>query len=509
MKNIYYDKPVPPVRDTRLVIGDSFHGCPRELLGCAKSGCMLRQSRSFWQAVACQMTLSLQMAATIENAVIIMHAPVGCGATLTQLGSTIPPGMAKRGKTGGAPVWLTTNLRDTDIITGGAQKLYDTIRYADAEFRPEVIFVIVTCAPSIIGDDVDEVVDRAKQDCQAEVAALHCPGFKSRVVASAYDAFYHALIRHIPLEPIPYRDLRPIERGSTPDYEGALRGYVRQKNYTVNVFNASSMGADDEAEIARLLSALGLKPRIYTEWTNLAELRLIGEAGLNVSMCDVHDDYFLNFLEEKFGIPYIISGMPLGFKATRDWIMKIARFFDVERAAEAFIDDEEERCRDAIAPFLKETAGKTAIICGGVIRSASEALMLTEMGLTVIGVRAYHYDSGAEDVIEEVARRLPDVPLMVSNQLFELVNQIKRLKPDIVVSHGGTHGILAKIGANSMPLFDQNKPFFGYSGIYRFARRVSFGLKNKSWQERLASHIKLPYKESWYAKDAYSYIKEE
>ncbi|MDR0906894.1 MAG: nitrogenase iron-molybdenum protein subunit alpha, partial [Oscillospiraceae bacterium] len=79
----YYDQNIPPVRDQRLTIGDSFAagtGC--DLLECAKSGCMLQNNRRFWQTVACQMSLTLMMAATVENSVIVMHAPLGCGSQL-------------------------------------------------------------------------------------------------------------------------------------------------------------------------------------------------------------------------------------------------------------------------------------------------------------------------------------------------------------------------------------------------------------------------------------------
>ena len=57
-----------------------------------------------------------------------------------------------------------------------------------------------------------------------------------------------------------------------------------------------------------------------------------------------------------------------------------------------------------------------------------------------------------------------------------------------------------------MHLFDVEKPFFGYAGIYRFVRKMQFALKNTSYVERLAKHTQLPYKEDWYEKDPFYYI---
>jgi len=501
----YYDKPAPPVRDTRLIIGDSFAGRACEVIDCAKSGCLVGQRRKFWQSNMCQMSLSLMMAATVDKALIIMHSPIGCGAVLHQLGIAAAKGKARRGKSPTAPVWLSTNLDEIDVIGGGAAKLEQTILYADREYHPEIIFVVSTCAPNIIGDDVDDVILRVGKSTEAIVSAIHCPGFKSRVVASAYDAFYHAILSRIPLEPVDYRDYRPVER-SDPDYATKTRAFNSQKRLTVNIFNATSIGADDEEEMARLLGAIGLNTRIFAEYCSADELRMMSFAGLNVSMCNVHDDYILKYLQEKFNIPYIIRGMPLGFKSIREWLLEIADHYGIADKASALIETEERQCREAIAPFLQVLNGKRVVIVGGVIRVGSQAVLLKELGLDVLSVRTYHYDTGADSVLDILAEELPEVPLSISTQPFELINQVKRLKPDIAISHSGTHGWLAKAGITSVPLWDTDRPFFGYKGIYQFVRRMAFAMKNTSFTETLSANAILPYKNSWYSENFDKYI---
>lgn len=503
----YFEQKTPPAREARLSVGDSFAGTGCSALDCGKSGCMLRKGRSFWQANMCQMTLSLMMAVTVENSVIIVHAPIGCGSILHSLGIASARGKARRGKIPAGAVWLSTNLQESDVIGGGEKKLRDTIIYADREFHPEIIFVLSTCAPSIIGDDIEEVVSDVGKGTQAQVTSIHCPGFKSRVVASAYDAFYHSLLSHICLEPIPYKDYQPVER-SDPDYNQKLRRFNMQKQMTVNLFNATSIGPEDEQELIRLLSALGLTVRVFAEYCSAKELRMVSFAGLNVSMCNVHDDYILKYLEDKYDIPYIICGMPVGFTGIRTWLLEIAEHYGISDKARSLIQDEEEELRQALKPLLPLIKGKRVMIDGGVIRAMSEALMLKELGVEVIGVNAYHYDDGANPVLYDFANELPEVPFAVSNQIYEAINQIKKLKPDFVISHNGTHGWLAKAGIISMHLFDVEKPFFGYAGIYRFVQRMIFALRNTAYAERLALHVKLPYKQDWYDKDPFHYIKE-
>ncbi|MDR0706663.1 MAG: hypothetical protein LBF60_02120 [Treponema sp.] len=503
----YYEQSVPPVRDSRLKMGDSYAGNARDLVNCGREGCLLQKGRGFWQTNACQMALSLMMATTVENSVIVMHAPGGCGALLHSLSVQSAKGKGQRGKPPNALPWLSTNLTEADVIGGGERKLRETIEYADREFRPDIIFAVVTCAPSIIGDDVEEVVRQARSRVQADVISLHCPGFRSRVVASAYDSFYHGILRGLKLSLKPWVDFRPPVPGD-PQAELEDKKYRFQKSRTVHVWNATSIGLADEREVERLLTALGLKVRFFAEYSSRDELRMVSEAALNVSMCNVHDDYMLKYLEEKFQIPYVIAGMPIGFRHTRKWLMQIAEHFGLEKEAASLADYEEDLARKAIEPFVEQVKGKSVLICGGVVRVGSEATTLSELGFKVLGIRAYHYDEGADPIFEDVANTLSEIPVAVSNQLFEMTHQIKTLKPDLVISHNGTQGYIAKLGVPAVQLFNADSSFFAYSGIYQIVRRIVFEFKNTSYRERLSRHIRLPYRQSYFEGDAFKYIKD-
>jgi nitrogenase molybdenum-iron protein alpha chain len=199
--------------------------------------------------------------------------------------------------------------------------------------------------------------------------------------------------------------------------------------------------------------------------------------------------------------------MPIGKKATREWLTDVAAHFGLEKEAGRIADEEERSLNEAIGPLLSQVRGKRVMLCGGVVRVGVEALTLEELGLDVIGIRAYHYDDGAEPIYSEVAGAFADKPVVVSNQLFELSNQIRTYKPDLMVSHSGTHGTIAKLGVPSVQLFNTEKAFFGYGGLYAILRSIAFALKNKSYQERLSKHVTLPYRDDWFEKDPFYYVK--
>ena len=71
---------VPPTRDIRLRPCNAYGGDLENLVCGQKEGCLSNNGRTFAQTTGCQLTLSMGMAASIPNTVVIYHGPVGCGA---------------------------------------------------------------------------------------------------------------------------------------------------------------------------------------------------------------------------------------------------------------------------------------------------------------------------------------------------------------------------------------------------------------------------------------------
>jgi nitrogenase molybdenum-iron protein alpha chain len=292
-----------------------------------------------------------------------------------------------------------------------------------------------------------------------------------------------------------------------PDYELKKNNFDYIKNNTVNLFNASSMGAPDETEAIRLLRALDLNVNVYAEYTSPDDFRKISLAGLNISMCNVHDDYLATYLEEKYGIPYLIHNMPLGIAATGNWLLEVAKRLGREGQAKRLIKAEEADLNRALSPIKSRLAGKRVIVNGGVIRVALLAVMLKDLGMKVITVRPYHFDNLSEDIFAGLEEELPDVDINVApGQVSEFMNILLREKPDLCISHGGTNAWVTKAGIPSVPLFSPGHTYFGYRGVFEQARHFAKLLENSALQKNLSRNIKLPYSAAWLAKNPYHYI---
>jgi nitrogenase molybdenum-iron protein alpha chain len=205
-------------------------------------------------------------------------------------------------------------------------------------------------------------------------------------------------------------------------------------------------------------------------------------------------------------MPYLLPTIPVGSSATRQFIMEIAEFFGLEKEAKAVLDHEEEKLKAALAPIRERVKGKKVIIGGGYMRVGTAGLLVHENGMEVVGMRNFNYDTYGNALFQEIEDTIGDVPTAISNQSSELVNMVRKLKPDIAISHPGLGVWMNKLGVPSIALFSQRFVFFGYRGAYDLARRIDRTLANRNYSRNLSRNIDLPYQEGWFEKDYDHYI---
>jgi nitrogenase molybdenum-iron protein alpha chain len=322
-------------------------------------------------------------------------------------------------------------------------------------------------------------------------------------MATAYDDVYHGALRNL---------VRKLERREdsqvVPDDLDALKRKY-QDSRTVNVLNVGSMSRQDETELERLLSAIGLNVRWLPCYSQPEDFRYALESALNVSICGTHDDYFIEHLQTLYGIPFLIDTMPVGRKNTARWLLKIAEHFDLQLDAQRLIQVEDRELDAALEPFRVSLKDKTVFLGGGEIRVIAMAEIFQDLGMKVIGFKGHHYDRFAEPLFDSL-KDVDDVTFDVATQQpFEQVNLVKRLKPDLYVGHTGGGNISAKQGLPLLPLFGPTYNYMGYSGVFEVARRARRVLSNGQFNKKIAQHCPLPYKASWYEKSPFHYIKKD
>ena len=503
----YLDAKSAPAREDRLKASIAYGGTYAQARGCSqkgcfgKSGCLNLAGRRFSQTQGCQFTLSLVILNTLRNAVIIMHSPIGCGACSTGNIGVNKSFKQLRDPNAEGVVWLSTNLDEADVIGGGERKLREAVLYADKEFRPETIIVANGCVPALIGDDIDSILSDLQTQTAAIIVPIHCEGFKTKVMATAYDAVYHGILKNYIRKP------ERREYVAEPDINKLKEKYRVSRN--VNILNVSSMSRADELELQRILNAIGLNVTFIPCYAEPEDFSYSLETSLNVSICGTHDDYFVEHIREKYDIPFLIDTIPIGRKNTDRWVLKIAEHFGLENEAQQFIDRENEILDESLEPYRAILSGKRVFLAGGEVRIIATAEIVQDLGMKVVGFKAHHFDQFIDPIFESL-EDVDDVVFEVAtNQPFEQSNLVERIKPDIIISHTGGNNIAAKHGLPILPLFGPAYNYLGYSGVFEVARRLNRIARNSSFNKKLSRYTRLPYTKDFFSKDPFSYIKNQ
>lgn len=493
----------PPTRDERIEPTNAFLGSCRGLKCAMGKGCAKYNSRYFSQGVGCQLILALGIVRTFQNVVTIIHGPLGCASNNIGLAGFNKTARLLKGKPASDVVWIHTNLDESDVITGGAAKLRSAILYADREYRPDVIVIGNSCVPGIIGDDIDSVVDELSREVSAKVVPVHCEGFRSRFVASGYDAAYHGLLKRL-VDP-PER-IRSAISGSDDEIRRDAAESL-ELGRTVNLLNVGSTSYGDEVELTRILESLGLKVNVLPLYGHVEEIRRMGEAALNISICATHDDYLVGHLKERFGTPYVIDTLPIGIKNTNAWLRAIGRAMNIVERTERVIERETAELEEALAPFRGRLSGKTIWVGGGETRIFTTAEFFQSLGMRVLGLKPHNFDRFALPMIDDIDDPETNVAV-AAGQPSEEINYLRRLKPDLYVGHGGANGWVLRLGIPTIPLYGQTINYMGYTGAYELARRAARSLKNTNLSKKVSQNVRLPFTEAWYASDPAANIKE-
>ena len=490
-----------PAREERLKAGIAYGGTCADLQNCLSKGCLNGSNRSFSQTYGCQHGLSLGILNTLRNAVVVMHSPLGCGAS-TNGSSGQGSGFKRlRDPKSEGTIWLSTNLDESDVISGGEEKLREAIIYADKEFRPEIIIAVSGCVPALIGDDIDGILADLQSEVAATLIPVTCEGFKTKVMATAYDSAYNGIMKKL-LKGVGRQELL-VEN----DFEEIQRKYLLSRH--VNILNVGSMSRADELELERLLNAIGLIVTFLPCYSAPKDFAYSLENSLNVSICGTHDDYYIKYIEQEYGIPFIIDTIPIGRRNTARWVSKIAKHFNLEKEAESFLKKEDELLNKSLEPFRKNLRGKKVYLGGGAIRIVATAEVMQDLGLEVVGLKGHHIDEFVEPSFEAL-ENIEDVVFSVATQQpFEQVNVVNKLKPDVIVIHSGINNITAKQGLPILPLFGPTNIYMGYAGVFEIARRLNRKVENNQFNKNISKNKPLPYKKEWYDKDPFAYIKEE
>lgn len=445
--------------------------------------CLKRADRTFAQGLQCQQINSMSALMSLEDAVFVSHSPQGCIGCTSLAVDMYRVGQAHRGVSPiRNPHIIVTNLDQKSVVFGGEKKLRESVADAVERYDPKIIFIFSSCAAGIIGDDLDAIAANLQKEFPKPVIIpIHCEGFKSKICASGFDTAFISINKYI-LK----KEKQETEKG------------------LINLFAPVSISYKDQVEMERMLKLLGLKVNNIPFYSSLEKIKRIPAAEASTSICKVFADEFMKTLEEDYGIPYSHTVMPIGVRNTDKWFRGIAKAVGKEKEAEEIIEREHKRILPLIAEIRDRLQGKRVFICGGTGRSFAAAALIEDFGMELVGLETPTYDKDAQEDIEYLNELHKDFIVDIANmQPFEQANLLSKLKPDVFI---GIPTWAAKLGIPTTHVLDMKRPTMGYDGILFLGNKMADQLENPGFNVKLAKHVRLPYKDSWYQEDAFKYI---
>lgn len=486
--SINIKSPEVEIRESRLGSSNGFVGTAKELCDKSRKNRFCERKRSFSQCLECSSSRALSMLVMIQDAAVINHAPLGCSADFAEFNFTNRAEQIRRKIPLKNVNLLSTNLQEKDMVYGGGAKLEATIRDAYIRFRPKAIFVTASCASGIIGDDVSGITDALEEELGIPVVYVSCEGFKSQIWATGFDSAFHAIVRKIVKPP------------------------VKKKKDLINVINF--WGSDIFTD---LFGKIGLRPNYIVPFSKIEQLKKISEAAATVQVCSTLGTYLAAALEQEYGVPEVKSPPPYGLKGTDEFLRELGRLTGKESRVEIVIKQERERIAEELQELRDELRGKKVYVSAGAAHGHSLLALLRDLEMEVAGAGIFHhdpcFDNGDErsDALKHVVDNYGDVRnfSVCNKQVFELVNVLSRLRPDLlVVRHGGLAAWGVNLGIPTLLVGDEQFGI-GYQGILNYGNKIIDVLETKEFVENVAAHSELPYTSWWMEQSPYAFLGRE
>lgn len=487
MSEVNLASPEVVIREIRLGSVTGFQGSAKELVEQSHSGGLCETNRSFSQCTGCSSGQAFCQLCMIPDAAVINHAPVGCLGDASGFNFTYRVGQMERDLPASIGRYFSSNMDEQDTIFGGTQKLAETVREVYRRVKPNAIFVTTSCASGITGDDVEGVVSQLSGELGIPVVACFCEGFKSRIWTTGFDSAYHSIVRKIVKPP-------------------------QKKTNKVNIINFWGSHIFDS-----LLRPLGYEPQYIVAYTPVKELEHISEAVATIQVCQTLGSYMGAALEQVYGVPEIKTSPGYGVSGTDAWLRELGSVLDRQSEVEELIAQGHERVLPKLEEYRRQFEGKTAFVTAGAAHGHALIAVLRELGFDVKGAAIFHhdpvYDNGcaSSDMLAHDVEAYGDIKNfnVCNKQAFELVNLLKREKPDLFIArHGGMTVWGAKLGIPTLLIGDEQLSF-GYDGILNYAERIAETLDNTEFVTNLAKHSTMPYTKWWLEQDPYSFLGSE
>ncbi len=389
----------------------------------------------------------------IADALHLIHGPIGCAAYTWDIRGSLSSGPELH------RLSFSTDLREKDVIFGGAVKLTASLEELIDLHNPKAAFVYSTCIVGIIGDDVEAVCKDMTERKGIPVIPVQSPGFQGSK-KDGYKVACEALFKLVGTQnrPTPAYSINILGDFNLAGELWILLDYYKRMGIHINATITGDGRVDDICNAHN--------------------------ATLNVVQCSGSMIHLAKMMKEKYGIPYMRVSY-FGIEDMSDALYDVANYFksdELLEKARIIVKSELSRLLPALVPYKEALIGKkAAIYVGGAFKAISLIKALRLIGIKTVIVGSQTGDKEDYELIQQLCDE--DTIIVDDSNPVELSAFVKEKKADLFIGGVKERPIAYKIGLGFCDHNHERKEALaGYEGMLNFAQEVYTTILSPVWK---------------------------
>lgn len=426
----------------------------------------------------CALYGAAQAALGVTGCCVLAHSPQGCYLLLNAAFGWQDADYTET-------LILSTKLCEDEIVHGGEEFLARTILEAQ-ELGVPILFVLSSCGPEIVGDDIVAVCEDMRSQVDFEIVPIECAGFRGDQNEGT-DIALDAMLKKLTVQ-------------GRPKIPGSVCLIAPHANS-----NPTWMG--DLAWVKGILRQMGAKVlTTLTHDTRINEFEDVASAEGCIVLSHDAGQKAADYLAQEFGMEQLCKGMslPVGFTNTRRWLTELGKDLGAQDVAERLAAEGEkmvvEQCRrKGLEQFFMHRA-PAAIVADATVgipllRFITEDLEMIPRLLCLRSCQA-----GAGEILKRELEELALSPKVVYNaDVYQSKLALAEVKPEVVFGSNIERHAVEELDipfvfrlVNPISRFRMvSREYFGYVGMLNLIEFIQ-----NDWLDRHRSKQRR-YKARW------------
>jgi nitrogenase molybdenum-iron protein beta chain len=391
------------------------------------------------------------------------------------------------------PVLATSSsFTEGTSVFGGAANLKTSIKNVFEIYKPEVMAVHTTCLSETIGDDMPTMIKQAEVPEGKYVIHANTPSYKGSHV-TGFSNMCKAMVTY----------LAQYDGGGRKERVNILPGFVnpgdmREMKRIADEMNISFIMYPDTTDV--LDSPLTSKYEMYPKGgATVSQIKDSGNSKATLSLGQWSSDAAGIALQEKCGVPCVPLHLPIGLKATDEYIMALREAVGAKVPSTLTVE------RGQVVDTLIDThfhyQGKKVAVFGDpdIVVPLTEFLIIMGMKPVAVltGTPGQRFESEINKMLD--AAEIAERKVKAEGDLFDLQMWLREMPVDLLV--GTSYGKyiaraedipLVRVG---FPILDRavhpTMPIVGYRGCMRLIEMISNTLLERRDRDSLDEDYEL------------------